>query len=263
MILVTIPYWKSAITLLDSVKSILKQSYTDYEVVIINDGDSPTPKELIKLKHPKLKYFDLKENRGRYFADAVALEASPYEFFLPHDADDISSFHRLFYLNQKQVKTHADTVFHYQRLKLPSGKLIRETYPLMQQPLQPTMRHIAHWSALYKTQSLKNIGGIHPDFRVGYDTLLVNLIRLTCSVAMTPRFLYDRTIRPDSLTTSVATGFNSPHRRAAIGQLIMLYNKCYKSPDNIKKIITSSIQPSTMLAVKKEAKRMRSELWGL
>jgi glycosyltransferase involved in cell wall biosynthesis len=263
MILVMMPYYNSEETLRSAVNSLLRQSYKDYELLIINDGDVPTPKEILKIENPRLKFFDLKENHGRYFCDAVALEANPHEFYLPTDSDDISDFNRLFYLVQKQQRTNADMTYHYQKVIHRTGKIFKETYPLINYPLRNSMYHLVHWSALYKTEALKNVGGIHPDFRVGYDTLLVNLIKMSHKVSGVPRFLYTRKIRYNSLTATKETGFGSPHRREVTLKLNNLYGKCYRNPEKIRDIIKESINSDTLKEVKKEAKRLRKEVWGL
>jgi len=257
-ILVTIPYWNSKKYLKKTVRSILNQSYKDYEVLIVNDGDEESPRDFIP-PHPKLKFFDLAENRGRYFIDAVCVMANPHEFYLPHDSDDESTYDRLFYLMRKQQRSGADAVFHNHKVVRQNKSVYRENNKLGIE-LTANLTHVAHHSALYKTQALKDVGSYHPDFRVGYDTLLVNLIKLNKEIAITPRNLYTRNIRPDSLITSPETGFGSPMRQKVIVKINRLYKKCFLNPQNTKQIITDSINPETLKEVKKEARRLR-KLW--
>lgn len=261
MILISIPYYNTQRDLFwDAVKSLLKQSYRgDYLILIITDGCTPTAREVLGFDHKKIRYFNMSKNHGRYFADLVAITASPYEYFIPSDSDDVSDFHRLYYLMDKQKKTGADAVFHYQKVIMRTGRIIRETYKFMQQPLTNKMRHRVHWSALYKTEILKDI--INPSIRCAQDTLITNLLELQgYKTAMTPRFLYTRNIRENSLTTSNKTGIGSRYRRKIVSRLITTYNKCYKNPDKIKKIIKDTIDPAVMKEVKREAKRLKQEM---
>lgn len=259
MILVVIPYYKAQATIQKTVKSILKQSYRDYEVLIVNDASGDDPREILP-NDKRIKYFEMKENNGRYFIDAVVTRANPHQFYLPHDADDYSSYDRLFHLVRKQMATDADAVFHYQKVVMRTGRIVHETYPLLRKQPTNIMRHIAHHSALYKNKTLLDVGSYHPDFRVGYDTLLVNFIRMTSHCEITPRILYQRNIVDNSLTTSTETGYGSPYRKQQIIKLNNLYRKSFRNTGKIKEIVESSIKPETMQKVESEVKRLKKEM---
>ena len=78
-----------------SVKSILNQTYSNIECIVVNDGS--TDKTLSKLKEicdPRLKIIDT-ENNGRVFAKNLALRKSKGKLILFQDADDWSSKDRI------------------------------------------------------------------------------------------------------------------------------------------------------------------------
>lgn len=238
-----------------SLVSILRQSYLGhYEVLVIFDGEEMD----LPYDHPRLRTFTLEENHGRYFADCVALEASPFQFYLNVDADDINQFDRITHLMRTQQKTNADFVYNYQKVFMKSGKMFRETYPLMSQPLSDRMRHICHWSGLYKTDSLRGL--INPDWRVGQDTLITNLIKLNYKTAGVPRFLYTRYAREGSLTSSPETGFGSPYRHEITYKLIDLYRKCMKHPERSREYVKKETDPKTLREVSKEAARLKEAM---
>src|SRR5579859_5430453 len=94
-----IPTYRCTRYLRDAVLSLLNQTYPFLRVVVINDGDPNPPwAALADITDPRLLRFDLKENRGPYFALAVALEATPDPFFLIQDADDVSAPNRAYSL---------------------------------------------------------------------------------------------------------------------------------------------------------------------
>jgi glycosyltransferase involved in cell wall biosynthesis len=260
VILITIPYYNSKDTLEASIKSVLEQTYRDFELLVINDGDKDDPAEFIKIKDSRLKFFSLKYNRGRYFCDCIALKACPHEFYLVHDSDDLSDRNRLFYLMRAYDRTNAEVIYNYQRVVSRTGRNFMETYPKMNRELSREMKHIAHWSMLYKTEALREIGGIHPDFRVGYDTLVTNLMKMKYRMTCVPRVLYTRNIRPQSLTVLPESNFKSAMRRQAVQHLVYLYRRCYENPANIKRIIEGDIKNSTKKKVKYELKRLREAL---
>lgn len=252
------PYFNCRETIRDAVESILNQSYKDFTLLVINDGDNSSREILADITDPRLKIYDLPVNRGRYFADAVSLEANPYKFFLPTDADDVSDLHRVLRLMRRAEGFSA--VFHHQKVLWRNGSITLERTPLLMRTLGPNMRHLAHWSGIYKTKALKEIGGIHADFRVGYDTLIVNLLRMAGKVSIITEFLYTRRVRDNSLTVAEATNYKSPHRAKARIELQRLYALCLESPTRIREIITKSIKPETLKNVKIEAQKLRKIL---
>lgn len=252
------PYFNCRETIRQAVESILNQSYKNFVLLVINDGDSSSREMLADISDPRLKIYDLPQNRGRYFADSVSLEANPYKFFLPTDADDVSDPHRLLRLMRRADVYSA--VFHHQKVLWRNGTVSLERTPLLMRKLGPKMRHLAHWSGIYKTKALREIGGIHPDFRVGYDTLIVNLLRMAGQVSIITNFLYTRRVRDNSLTVAEATNYKSPHRAKARIELQRLYSLCLERPARIREIITESIKPETRNAVKMEAAKLRKIL---
>lgn len=253
------PYFDCKETVRNAVESILNQSYKDFILLVINDGDNSSREILSELTDPRLKIYDLAENRGRYFADAVALEANPCRYFLPTDADDVSDPHRLLRLMRRAEGYSA--VFHHQKVLWRNGSSTTETAPLLKRELTPEMRHLVHWSGIYKTKALREVGGIHPDFRVGYDTLIVNLIKMTGEISLVSSSLYTRHIRDNSLTVARATNYKSRHRAKAREELRRLYALCLANPRAIKQTIIKSIKPETLRDVKIEASKLRQLLW--
>jgi hypothetical protein len=80
---------------------------------------------------------------------------------------------------------------------------------------------------LINIATLDKIGGYYGGFRVGWDTVLTNLILMVGSVSWTPEPLYYRLVRTDSLTHSAETGFRSTYA-AAVGKCLeRIYRDCY------------------------------------
>ena len=255
-ILVTIPFYNNNDTIDRTLRSLTSQFYRDFEILIVNDGGEPLESRYLGAR--QIKYFELEQNHGRYFIDAIAVQANPHAFYLPHDADDTSDLDRLGKLMRRQKRFDFDAVLHDQYLINRSGQRILEKHK--DPELTPTMRHIAHHSGLYKTQALRDIGGYHPDFRVGYDTLLVNLMLMRHRVSILDNVLYTRYLRENSLTVAPETSRNSPLRKRAILKLNELYFKCYNDSANIKQIVEDSIDPKTKEVADIETERLK-KLW--
>lgn len=220
---VSMPYWRTPATVRTAVEAVLAQTYPDLLLYVINDGDRRTPPwtVLADIDDPRLIRVDLPENRGRYFADAAVLAACDTTWFAIHDADDVAAPEWLEWLLTACEGNGWDACFAPQNVVGLDGASRREEVGSLL-PVR-RLRHIAHHAAVYRTQALRDVGGPHPGFRIGYDTLLVNLLTLRHPLGTIDRPVYTRHIRPGSLTTTPETASGSPARRAARRELQRLY----------------------------------------
>lgn len=85
---VVIPCFNS-IHLTETVQSVLRQKYRDYEILIVNDGSTlnKTKQTLKKLRDPKIKIINIK-NQGVAAARNIGISLANSPYILPLDADD-------------------------------------------------------------------------------------------------------------------------------------------------------------------------------
>ena len=73
-----------------SIKSLLNQTFTDWECIIVNDGSTDgTDEYLATLTDPRFRVVTLDNNHGRANARETALNLASGEFLAMLDADDI------------------------------------------------------------------------------------------------------------------------------------------------------------------------------
>lgn len=258
-LLVVIPYWHSQESIKASVQSILKQSYKDFVLLVINDGDNSSHEVLNMIKDHRLHIFDMQRNHGRYFCDQVALTANPYPYYAIQDSDDISDRKRLELMMNKMSATASEACFSDQFIKLFTRSYTEKGDKLFE-PLTPEMRHLAHQAGVYKTDALRGIGGFRPDFRVGYDTLMTNLFLMAYTVSYVDKPLYTRIKRVNSLTSSKDTGMKSFYRAQQVRRLNALYKRTIYSdqrPRTIRHLVTANISPSITMEVDREALKLK------
>ena len=83
-------------TISDAINSILNQSYTDLELIIINDCSTDKTKEVIKsFDDRRLIYLENKTNIGRSRSRNKAIKIAKGDFIAIIDGDDISAPNRL------------------------------------------------------------------------------------------------------------------------------------------------------------------------
>lgn len=236
LVTVSMPYFNTPKTIRRAVDAVLAQTMPELRLVVINDGDPSSHLELADIADPRLVIFDLPENHGRYFADAVVLEMCESPWFAIHDADDEASPTWLADLLDatrvsikpggaiRQGVERADYVSTAQRVQTRDGGFTTEK--VRANVTRPTLTHYAHMAGLWRTAWLRDeLGGFHPAYRVGYDTLLSQLARMHGTGADLAEPLYTRYFRAGSLTTDRATGMRSAYRRDQRAKLVDLLRR--------------------------------------
>lgn len=77
--------------LLEAIDSVLQQTYTDFELLLVDDASTEDIKEFISsYKDPRLKYFRLPENHGVSYARNFGIKKAAGEFLAFLDSDDVA-----------------------------------------------------------------------------------------------------------------------------------------------------------------------------
>jgi glycosyltransferase involved in cell wall biosynthesis len=258
VILVTVPYYQTPWLIRRAVDSILGQTYRDLQLVVVNDGDRGGPwKWLHDITDRRLIRFDLEKNRGRYYADSVALAACPHEYFTIHDSDDWSESTRIQTLLERIGGTDV-VVDGYTRhgLNVQTEKY-KPRPELIGHRSTKSLWHIAHHKALWRTDALKTLG-LGPQFRVGWDTYLMHFAAQTLKVEWVNYYGYHQERRKGSLTQAAATGIQSKTRAAAIATMDGLWKQAQADPDQIPDLLKPN--PQLEVEVQADAERLRSLL---
>ncbi|BAZ22456.1 putative glycosyl transferase [Kalymmatonema gypsitolerans NIES-4073] len=97
---VVIPAYNAVAYLLEAVESVLKQTFTDFEVLIVDDGSSDGTVEWVsQIKDPRVRLIS-QQNQGSSGARNTGITAALGEYIALLDADDIWEPTKL----QKQVR---------------------------------------------------------------------------------------------------------------------------------------------------------------
>lgn len=255
---VSLPTYRNPETLRRAVDSILNQTFTDLQLIVVNDAGDATEafRPLEDIADPRLIRFSLLENHGRYFADCVVAFACDSEFFTTHDSDDWSELRRL--EEMMHLAKNADVVPGTEIIHTRNRYRVRR--PLLKLPNRP-LPHMWHLSAVYRTEVFRSV--IHPGFRVGYDSLMSSMLAVS-DLRITPalRYKYHRVSREGSLTRDPLTGIGSEFRRQEIEGLMYLWNQVPPNPTLgvLEKIVKQSIHICDSRAVEAEAERLRELL---
>ena len=123
---VVIPLYNKGFIISETLNSVLAQTFTDFELVIVNDGSTDNGFEIVsKFSDERIKLFQ-QENKGAASARNLGIEKASGELIAFLDADDywypnhLEELHQLYidfpdcgvYCNRYQIKT---TAIHFQK----------------------------------------------------------------------------------------------------------------------------------------------------
>ncbi len=90
MVSVIIPTYNRANTITRAVDSVLKQTYSDIEVLVIDDCSTDNTEDIVKsMNDSRLRYYKLERNGGACVARNVGIDHAKGEIIAFHDSDDI------------------------------------------------------------------------------------------------------------------------------------------------------------------------------
>src|SRR5574344_5605 len=89
MISVIIPLYNKAQSIAETLRSVLNQTYKDYEIIVINDGSTDNSVQVVEsIKDSRIKLFN-KPNGGVSSARNEGIRRAQYEYIAFLDADDL------------------------------------------------------------------------------------------------------------------------------------------------------------------------------
>jgi glycosyltransferase involved in cell wall biosynthesis len=238
-----IPHFHCKAHIRRAVDSLLQQTHRDLTIVVANDGDRDPPwDELSSIQDLRLVRFEIKRNRGPFFATSVVLHATDAPYLLIQDADDWSDPQRVSLLLAALERDQSDFAVSTQYLYVQTGGCqhlsgVRWTESSMAPSpdrfvvnphLTSEYRYRAPHHGMFRSRALRDVGAYYAGFRLSYDRLLTNLMLMTARVSHVPVPLYYRLIRAESITHSPDTSWNSEMGRHEFEIGESVYGLCFE-----------------------------------
>jgi len=235
LVTVSIPAWRCADTILETVLSVLDQTVDDLTVIVTNDGDSPDLLDcLAGISDDRLQIRRSERNVGRYAVDHGIAQSCRSQWMAICDADDYVDPTWL-----ESMLAHAsDTdvvvaphIVHDDRYRSQLHEVQRFT---------GEFGWTAHMGAcLWSSDWLRRTGATTPHVRVGWDNVMVGLAFMRGRVTVIDEATYHRVRREGSLTTAAETGMRSPMRRYTAQLLRSIWDDLMIDPSCSHDITTS------------------------
>lgn len=110
LISIITPTYNCAQFIGETIKSVINQTYTNWEMIIVDDASNDNTEKVVKsIKDERIKYIRLKENSGAATARNIAMENASGKFMAFLDSDDIWIKDKL----EKQVKFMIDNNYNF------------------------------------------------------------------------------------------------------------------------------------------------------
>ncbi len=197
----------------ETLKSVLAQTFTDFEVVILNDGSTDNSEaEILKFKDPRIRYFS-KENQGASAGRNFTIQQAEANYIALMDADD---YWYPFYLEEQnrlltefpnesvfatatEIKRNRKTFKNsYSTQTFGKDSILVDYFQASQ--LDSVLLSI---STVLKKPIFENVGWYDPKIKSGEDTDLYVRIGLKYKVVFSPKVCATYIIRKNSLFQSV------------------------------------------------------------
>ena len=145
----------------DCINSILTQTFTDWELIIVNDGSIDRTKEILEgFRDPRIRILT-QDNNGLTKSLIKAYRFSKGKWIVRQDADDLSLRNRLHILNQEISNSKEIDFFHSQSLLIDAKKI--KIYPNSRYRYDTSFaslifgNYIVHGSIAVRRQVMDNI----------------------------------------------------------------------------------------------------------
>lgn len=202
LISIIIPVYKAEKYVARAIDSVISQTFTDYEIICVNDGSPDNSLEILKnyaSKHENIRIID-KQNEGVWRArlDGVLSSHGKYIAFL--DADDHFDPDYLKKLYENAEQTQADiTVCGFQRIDNTTSHIYstemcgfgKSVIYTKENPEKLLEINGALWNKLYRSELFRNVEDLKSRPRALEDAiLLMQLYQYAEKISFIPEPLY-------------------------------------------------------------------------
>ncbi len=202
--------------LTEAVNSILTQTYTDFELIVVNDGSTDRTGDILDCIYDRrVRIINFEKNMGAASALNAGIEQAKGDWIAVHDADDISLPNRLEeqvkFVNKNPGLVAAGTFIECipGRRNFTSKRQLKE-FELGRNSIR-TCRDVeitlyngcplTHGSVIFSKKAFMKAGGYDPKLRIAYDYDLWTRLITLGGICNVPQKLYRYRRYQDSLSS--------------------------------------------------------------
>lgn len=232
LVSVIIPSYNQANFLSETLDSVLKQDYQNWECIIIDDGSTDNTKEITQKycnEDKRFKYIKQK-NQGPSVARNRGITISNGEFILPLDSDDL--------ISNNYIKEAVDVFLEKPETKLvycqaelfgeSSGKWQLQEYSYD----KLLFENMIFCTAMYRKSDFEKTDGYNPNMDKGWEDwdFWLSLIKRDDLVFMIPKVLFYYRIKKKSRNSNF--GENNKKTKETYSQIFLNHKDLYEVNSN-------------------------------
>lgn len=205
MVSVIIPCYNQAQYLPRAIDSVLKQTYTNFEIIVVNDGSPDNTREVAEKYVANNKCVKLinQSNKGLSAARNAGIMSASGEFFLPLDADDWIDKE---YLSKTVIKMESDPTVGvvYTALETFGETSSQWCHPIQSIKLENLKdNNQLYVCSLVRMKALKECGGYNTKMIHGYEDwdLWIDICKRGWSFRLVPEPLFKYMVKKQSMVT--------------------------------------------------------------
>lgn len=247
LVSIIVPCYKQAHFLEESLQSVLNQTYTDWECIIVNDGSPDNTEQIARQwcgRDRRFKYV-YKENGGLSSARNAGIKESSGVFILPLDADDI--LHAQYLAKLAPILTNNNdlaVVSCYSKFFTTTvDNIVREHKPKGENYKYLLYVNQLVATSLYRKKSWEAVGGYDERMKKGFEDweFWIAITKSGSNYQIYPEFLfYYRKAKKSMLVTTI-----SNHAEEVKAYIINKHRELYiEDFDNCIKVFTHYLTTS-------------------
>jgi glycosyltransferase involved in cell wall biosynthesis len=223
---VVIPCYNHGIYLQDALNSVLAQSYTDVEIIVVDDGSTDTDSlAALMALEPQITQVIRTGNHGVIHARNTGIAAARGRYILPLDADDKIG-ERYLELAVAQLEANATLGIVYCNAELFGEQTGPWELPPYRFP-DILIGNVIFNAGLFKRADWEAVGGYNPNMRDGWEDydFWIALIERGCQVHQLAETLFYYRINPQSRNNAMQA--NSSRYAKAYTQIFRNHHALY------------------------------------
>ena len=236
----------------DAINSVMTQTYTNWEIILVDDASTDDSKELYKMyaDNPRIKIFYNEENRGCGYTKKRCVELANGEICGFLDPDDLLAPKALeIMVNLHEQNEQASLIysnFIQTDENLKNEKKV-EPHPLKSDYLTSHSGYISHFATFKRSLYLKT-GGIDAKFKRAIDQDLYYKLEEVGAVIYENSYLYIYRIHSGGISV------NKNELAAFSWKLVAIMDACERRNINFEKVVSSELYHTFIYSYKNELK---------
>ncbi len=268
MVSIVLPTYNRAAKVGKAIESVLGQTYSDFELIVVDDGSTDNTEQVVNGYHDKrIIYHRMAENGGQARARNCGMEIAQYDYIAFEDSDDLWRPQKL----ERQMdamlnaKPSVGLVYHKLRYDLGEGRCItlpdekiadeKKSGDIYAQLLWDNLIDMP--TILVKKECVRTVGGMDETFRSleDYDFAL--------RVAKKYHVLFLNDIYLDSEFSNTGVSGNSQQYLIASCKLLQKYKADYLATDTFNHRVEIILRDAERLGVTEAIVQMLEKMMQL